>query len=120
MLTLVSNITSKGIARIRTSDIFCLFCLGHVPDMWDLTSLDGGSNFRLLQWKHRLLTTGPPGKSRISDFLKKKRSRILYECSFSKLSSLFGNNLVLKLRGRYIMFTLLLDFVPYICYWKFF
>lgn len=73
MLTLVSNISSKGIARIRNSDIFCLFCLGHVPDMWDLTSLGGGSNFRLLRWKHRLLATGPPGKSRISDFLKKKR-----------------------------------------------
>ena len=95
-MTLVSNVSSKSTARIRTSDFFCLFCLGHVHDMWDLTSLDGGSNFRLLRWKHRLLTTGSPRKSRISDFFKKKKSRILYECSFSKLSSSFGNNLVLN------------------------
>lgn len=71
-----------------------------LPWMVDQTSASCGGS--------RLVTTGLPGKSRISGFLKKKQSRILYECSFNKLSSSFGNNLVLKLRGRYIIFILLL------------
>ena len=33
------------------------------PGMWDLSSQTKGSNPRPLQWKRRLLTTGPPGKS---------------------------------------------------------
>ena len=32
----------------------------------DLSSPDQGSNPCPLQWKHRVLTTGPPGKSRKS------------------------------------------------------
>ena len=31
--------------------------------MQDLSSLDQGSNPRLLQWKRGVLTTGPPGES---------------------------------------------------------
>ena len=31
--------------------------------MWDLSSLTRESNTQLMCWKHRVLTTGPPGKS---------------------------------------------------------
>ena len=31
--------------------------------MWDLSFPNQGSNLYPLQWKHRVVTTGPPGKS---------------------------------------------------------
>ena len=44
-----------------------------LPDLSSLTRHDQGSNPCLLQWKHEVLTTGPPGNSHCRLFWKIKR-----------------------------------------------
>ena len=50
-----------GVAKIQTqlSDIHLLFTVKHVGSQFP----NQGSNLCSLQWKHRILTTGSPGKS---------------------------------------------------------
>ena len=47
----------------------CMACGILVPDQ--------GSNLHPRQWKHRVLTTGPPGKLILKDLLPSEISRIL-------------------------------------------
>ena len=46
--------------------VFWLVCLP--PGKWDLSAPIRDGTATLLQWKHRVLTTGPPGKSQFSHF----------------------------------------------------
>ena len=52
------------IAKMTPHTQFCLFFFFFLPcNLWDLGSLTKGSNLCPLKGRHRVLTTGPPGKS---------------------------------------------------------
>ena len=69
----LSTTAPPGKPRFLFLDL--LFHFGGTPlhSLWDRTRPPGsgqGSNLCPLQWKHRVLTTGPPGKSPVWCFLK--------------------------------------------------